>query len=69
MAVHLHLYLISDNDPELHELAESEKEACLAAIQDLKEKVRREMLSVTFQPALLNKLPLLIVIQTWYAKE
>lgn len=48
-AFHLHLCLISDNDPELHELAESEKEACLAAIQDLQQKVRREMLSLTFQ--------------------
>ncbi len=37
--------LISDNDPELHELAESEKETCLAAIQDLKQKV----LSLTSQ--------------------
>ncbi|XP_073690930.1 peptide chain release factor 1-like, mitochondrial [Garra rufa] len=31
--------LLKDNDPELHELAESEKEVCLAAIQDLKQKI------------------------------
>lgn len=64
MPFHLHLHLISDNDPELHELAESEKETCLAAIQDLKQKVRCEILSLTCQSPLLNKLPLLIVIQS-----
>lgn len=69
MGFHLHLYLISDNDPELLELAESEKEACLADIQDLRQKVRCEMLSLAFQSSLLNKLPLLSVIQTWYVKE
>ncbi|XP_043112056.1 peptide chain release factor 1-like, mitochondrial isoform X2 [Puntigrus tetrazona] len=31
--------LLKDNDPELHELAESEKEACLADIQELKQKI------------------------------
>ncbi|KAK7139753.1 hypothetical protein R3I94_012411 [Phoxinus phoxinus] len=31
--------LLKDNDPELHELAESEKETCLAAIQDLKQEI------------------------------
>lgn len=31
--------LKGDNDPELHELAETEKEACLAAIQDLKQQI------------------------------
>ncbi|XP_042625444.1 peptide chain release factor 1-like, mitochondrial [Cyprinus carpio] len=33
------LDLLKDNDPELHELAESEKEACLAAIQDLRQQI------------------------------
>ncbi|KAI2658105.1 Peptide chain release factor 1-like, mitochondrial [Labeo rohita] len=31
--------LLKDNDPELLELAESEKEACLADIQDLRQKI------------------------------
>ncbi|XP_016298832.1 peptide chain release factor 1-like, mitochondrial isoform X2 [Sinocyclocheilus anshuiensis] len=33
------LGLLKENDPELLELAESEKEACLAAIQDLKQQI------------------------------
>uniref|UniRef100_A0A672KXE4 Mitochondrial translational release factor 1-like n=1 Tax=Sinocyclocheilus grahami TaxID=75366 RepID=A0A672KXE4_SINGR len=40
--------LLTDNDPDLLELAESEKEACLEAIQDLKQQVRCERLSLTF---------------------
>ncbi|XP_073729626.1 peptide chain release factor 1-like, mitochondrial isoform X3 [Misgurnus anguillicaudatus] len=31
--------LLKDNDPDLHDLAETESQACLAAIQDLKLKI------------------------------